>query len=413
MKSATTMAAPTISAGSRTPARTQRVGSVDVLRGLVMVIMALDHVRDFFTSSTINPTDPRLTNLGLYLSRWITHICAPTFVFLAGTAIYLQMRRKSKSQLSRFLLTRGLWLIFLECTLLHVILTFNWQWNMQVLNILWMIGLSMIVMAGVIHLPMPAVAVFGSILILGHNLLDRVPVTSFGQFGWLWRILHVQSFLTGDPAHLPVLVAYPLIPWPGVMALGFAFGPLLSHDPGMRRKWLVRGGVLMIAVFALLRLPNIYGDPQRWSAQATPLRTAFSIFNVTKYPPSLQFLLITLGISALLMAMIDWAEQNGKLGRVRRVLDVYGRAPFFYFLLHFLMAHALALFTAMAMGKNWRWFTMEFPQGGIITSQLPGFGFSLPVVWCVWILVVALCYPICRWNADLKQSRRYPFLSYL
>jgi uncharacterized membrane protein len=407
------MATPAPSSGSPTLARTPRVGSVDVLRGLVMVIMALDHVRDYFTSSTINPTDPKLTYTALYLSRWITHLCAPTFVFLAGTAIYLQMRRKSKSQLARFLLTRGVWLIFLECTLLHVILTFNWQWNMQVLNILWMIGLSMIVMAGVIYLPMPAVAAFGLVLIAGHNFLDRIPAASFGHFAWLWRILHVQGFLTGDPVHLPVLVAYPLVPWPGVMALGFAFGPLLARDPATRRKWLVVGGVLMMAIFALLRLPNIYGDPRPWSAQATPLRTVFSIFDVTKYPPSLQFLLITLGISALLMALIDWAEQTGKLGTARSMLDVYGRAPFFYFLLHFLMAHALALFTAMAMGKNWRWFTMEFPHGGIITSQSPGFGFSLPVVVCVWILVVALCYPVCRWYADLKQSRRYPFLSYM
>ena len=392
---------------------TSRVGSVDVLRGLVMVLMALDHVRDYFGFSNISPTDVQQASLALFLTRWVTHVCAPSFVFLAGTSIFLQLQRKTKAEVARLLITRGAWLCLLELTAVHFLWTFNYHWNAQLLEVIWVIGLSMMLMAAIIYLPVWAVTLFGAVLVVGHNALDKLTVASFGTFGWLWHLLHVQGFLTDDPARLPVLVAYPLIPWPGVMALGYAFGTVLMKEPEARRRWMLRAGILSIAVFLLLRFANLYGDLRPWTSQASGMRTVMSFFNVTKYPPSLLFLLVTLGLSLLLMAAAELAQTKGRFAGLLKIFTVFGRVPFFYFLVHILVAHSLALFAAFATGQNWRWFITEPFQGGVWAGVPPGYGFSFPLVWLLWLLVVAICYPLCRWYGNLKMKSRSPLFSYL
>jgi uncharacterized membrane protein len=392
----------------------RRATVVDVLRGLVMVLMPLDHTREFFTSYSGNPLDPQHTTFLLFVTRWITHLCAPVFVFLAGTSIFLQQQRKIRSHLTQHLLARGLWLIIVELTLVHLVFNFHWQWNIQILEVIWAIGASMMVMAVLIHLRMSWVLLIGACLVGGHNLLDGLTVTKFGRLGWLWQLLHVPGLLSGQSMIPPIiLVAYPLLPWVGVMALGYAFGNVLIQPREKRRQWNLRAGLTLVVGFGLLRLSNLYGDPVRWSSQATWWRTGLSFMNVQKYPPSLLFLLVTLGIAALIAAGIESAEQRDAWGRFRSVLQVYGRVPFFYFLLHIALIHLLVLVFSAAGGGNWRWWLAEFPQGGVLTGHPPGYGYGLAVVWCIWIFVVVISYPACKWYAGVKRRSRNPLLSYL
>jgi uncharacterized membrane protein len=407
------MSVSTVSTGSAT-SNLPRVTSVDALRGFVMVLMALDHTREFFTNWAGNPLDPQHTTFMLYLTRWMTHLCAPVFVFLAGTSIFLQRRRKTRRQLSNLLLTRGLWLMIVELTLVQLVFNFNWQWNVQLLEVIWAIGASMMIMAALIHLGVRWNLLVGALLILGHNALDGVAVASFGRLGWLWHLLHVPGLATAPPVTPPIIVvAYPLLPWVGVMALGYAFGSVSLKERNWRLRFELRAGAAMLAVFVLLRWSNLYGDPEQWAAQANWWRTLLSFFNVQKYPPSLLFLLATLGISALVMVAIESAEGQGVCKRARSVLEVYGRVPFFYFLLHIALIHLLALIISGASGGDWRWWLTEFPNGGVLTGHPPGYGYGLGVIWCIWIFVVALCYPACKWYAGVKMRSRNPLLSYL
>jgi uncharacterized membrane protein len=378
-----------------------------------MVLMALDHTREYFSSSTINPLDPQRTTVALYFTRWITHLCAPTFVFLAGTAIYLQSQRKSKPRLTRFLLSRGLWLCFVEATLVHVAFLFHWQWDVQLLEVIWVIGLSMVVMSGLIHLRTVWVTAFGAVMVLGHNALDGLQPVSFGHWAWLWHILHMPGFITSPTVPPIVLVAYPVIPWVGVMTLGYGFGAVVSKGNDRQYQWLLQMCPILLGGFVLLRWSNVYGDPQRWTVQASWWRTAFSFWNVQKYPPSLLFLMATLGLSGMVMVTIIAAEHRGAFPGVRNVLLIYGRVPFFYFILHISVAHALTLLATFLVGGNWRWWIAEMPHGSVLIGRPPGYGFGLGVVWCVWIAVVAICYPACKWYAKLKRQSRNPLLSYL
>jgi uncharacterized membrane protein len=407
------MTVTTVSAGV-TPSEPPRVTAVDVMRGFVMVLMALDHTREFFTNWAGNPLDPQHTSPMLYLTRWATHLCAPVFVFLAGTSIFLQRRRKTERQLTGLLLTRGLWLMVVELTLVQLVFNFNWRWNVQLLEVIWAIGASMMVMAALIHLSVRWNLLVGALLILGHNAFDGVTVASLGPLGWLWHLLHVPGLATGSPTSPPIIVvAYPLLPWVGVMALGYAFGSILLRERERRLRLELRAGAVMLAAFALLRWSNLYGDPVAWSAQSGWGRTLLSFFNVQKYPPSLLFLLATLGVSALVMAAIEYAGGGGTFERTRGVLKVYGRVPLFYFLLHIALIHLLALTASVAGGGDWRWWLTEFPNGGVLAGHPPGYGYGLSVVWCVWVFVVALCYPACKWYAGMKMRSRNPLLSYL
>jgi uncharacterized membrane protein len=391
-----------------------RVTTIDTLRGFVMVLMALDHTREFFSGFAGNPLDPQQTTLMLFVTRWVTHLCAPVFVLLAGTSIFLQQQRKTTHELTRLLLTRGLWLIAVELTLVHVVFSFHWQWNVQLLEVIWVIGASMMIMAAFIHLPVRSILVIGGLLILGHNALDSMAAASFGPLNWLWSLLHVPGSITGPPIKPPiVIVAYPLMPWVGVMAVGYVFGGVVLKPVNQRIRFEFRAGAFMLVAFVLLRWSNLYGDSVRWTAQASWWRTLLSFLNVQKYPPSLLFLLATLGIAAFVMAGIECAEKRAVFNQTLSVLRVYGRVPFFYFLLHIALIHLLALITSAVTGGDWRWWLAEIPNGGVLTGRPPGYGYSLGFIVCIWIFVVAFSYPACKWYAGVKMRSRNPLLSYL
>jgi uncharacterized membrane protein len=374
-----------------------RVRSIDILRGLVMVLMALDHVRDFFTDVRFDPLDLSQTSAPLFLTRWITHFCAPTFIFLAGVSAHLMARRCTRAELSRFLFTRGLWLVVLEVTLMSLVWTFNVRYDHGLfLQVIWAIGVSMIVLAALVHLPVPEIAAYSIVMILGHNLLDGIEPQNLGAWAPLWSLLHVS----GPIPH--AFVAYPLIPWIAVMSLGYCVGTLFEMQQRHRVQWLTCLGVASLVLFVLLRTANVYGDPADWTLQDTVLRTLLSFVNVQKYPPSLQYLLLTLGAGLLLLAAFESAR-----GKVSEVLRTFGRVPLFFYVLHIALAHLAAGVIAFAMG-----FGNALLSGDLL--MLPQeWGFGLPVVYLAWLLVVATLYPACRWFAAVKRRRDDWWLSYL
>jgi uncharacterized membrane protein len=390
-----------------------RIQSVDALRGAIIIIMALDHVRDFTSISAMSfsPTDLTRTTAALFITRWITHFCAPVFAFTAGIGTFFWYHNKrTLPQLSRFLLTRGLWLMFLELTVLRFILFLEWNWTgaLFILTVFWMLGLSMVVLAALVHLPPRILAPLSLVVIASHNLLDPIAPDRFGRFAPLWDILHQQAAF---PFHGALFaVAYPLIPWVAVMAAGFCFGSALLWDPARRRSFLIRLGVGLAVVFGVLRAWNHYGDPSRWSHQATSLFTALSFLNTTKYPPSLLFLLMTLGPALIALAFLDRRNFSSS-----NPLIVFGRVPFFFFLFHMTLAHLLAVvLSAFRYGPH-RFLLLPPPSLGGPRENFPAdYGFSLPVVYVIWLSVILISYPVCRWYANLKDRRRdLWWLSYL
>jgi uncharacterized membrane protein len=376
---------------------TARLASIDVVRGLVMVLMALDHVRDFFTDARLDPLDLSQTSAPLFLTRWITHFCAPIFVLLAGVSAWLTGRRCTRAQLSQFLFTRGVWLVALEVTLMSLVWTFNVRYDHGLfLQVIWAIGVSMIVLAALVHLPLRVIAVFSIAIICAHNALDGIETQSLGSWGPLWFVLHVS----GPIPH--AYVAYPLIPWIAVMSLGYCIGALFELEAHRRAAWLVYLGAAMLTAFVLLRTPNVYGDPSDWTLQRTTLRTLLSFVDVEKYPPSLQYLLLTLGAALLLLAACESAR-----GRVHAVLQTFGRVPLFFYVLHIALAHLAAGVIAFAMG-----FGTALLSDDLLVLP-PQWGFGLPVVYLAWVLVVATLYPACRWFAAVKRRRSDWWLSYL
>ncbi|HEX4970834.1 MAG TPA: heparan-alpha-glucosaminide N-acetyltransferase domain-containing protein [Steroidobacteraceae bacterium] len=374
-----------------------RVPSIDILRGLVMVLMALDHVRDFFTQVRFDPLDLAQTSAPLFLTRWVTHFCAPTFVLLAGVSAYLMSQRCSRAELSRFLFTRGLWLVVLEVTLMSLVWTFNVRYDHGLfLQVIWAIGVSMMVLALLVHLPMRAIALFSLIVICGHNLLDSFEPQDLGAWAPLWSVLHVF----GPIPH--AFVAYPLIPWIAVMSLGFCIGSLFELEREQRVHRFMWLGTASLVAFVVLRAPNVYGDPSDWTLQSTTLNTLLSFVSVQKYPPSLHYLLITLGVGLLLLAAFESAR-----GKVSEVLRTFGRVPLFFYVLHVALAHLAAGIVGYATGFGSALLTADFMQ---VPQQ---WGFSLPVVYLVWMLVVATLYPACRWFAAVKRRRSDWWLSYL
>jgi uncharacterized membrane protein len=380
-----------------------RLESVDVVRGVIMVIMALDHTRDFFGMPGDNPTDLSRASAALFLTRWITHFCAPTFFLLTGTGAYLSLRKRTTRELSRYLFTRGLWLIFLEFVVLRCFgLQFNFDYHITVLTVLWALGWSMIVLSGLVYLPASVVAGIGLILIAGHNLLDGIRSAKP-----LWAMLHAPGFLLPGPDHA-VFVAYPLIPWIGVTAVGYALGQIYRWSAERRRSWLLRTGIGVTIAFFILRGMNVYGDPVRWAAQKSALFTVLSFLNTTKYPPSLLFLLMTLGPVLLLL----WAVDQRTPSALRPAL-VVGKVPMFYFLVHFPLIHLLAVAVCFARYGEVHWIFESPSLDKYPFTPPPGWGFSLPVVYLVWATVVISVYPLCRWYAALKARRSDWWLSYL
>ncbi len=355
-----------------------RLYSVDMLRGLVMVIMALDHVRDFFSNAyAFDPTDLTQTNAGLFFTRWITHFCAPVFVFLAGTGAFLSTSRgKTKKELAGFLLTRGLWLVFLDLFFVH---TFGWWFNFDYHllygDVLWALGWSMVVMAGLVFLPVWSITVIGIAMVAFHNLFDAVRADSFGSFRWLWAILHSGDILEPRPG-FHFVPGYPLVPWIGVMGTGYGFGTLLLRPQGERRKWLLGLGIGLTLAFIVIRVTNLYGDPHAWATQKTGLFTFF-------YPFSRPFV-------------------------------IFGRVPLFYYLLHLVLIHALAAAFAYARygQAGWMFKNITVPSNSVLPYP-QGYGYSLWVVYAIWVGVVFLLFPACRWFANIKRRRRETWLSYL
>lgn len=375
-----------------------RVRSVDALRGFVMIIMALDHVRDFTSNATVlfQPDDLTRTTAALFFTRWITHICAPVFMFTAGMGAFFLLRRgRTKSQVSQFLLTRGLWLLLLEFTAMRTALTFFH--GPIILEVLWALGWSMIILSALIYLPISLLAILSIATISLHNLADPV------RDGWFWSLLHRPgAFSLGGVLVVP---GYSIIPWFAVMAAGFCFGGLMTLDPDSRRRWLLRIGVALTLAFLIIRAINRYGDPQPWLTAISGM-SVLSFLKTNKYPPSLDFLLMTLGPAILLLRWFD-----GKAFTDSNPLIVFGRVPLFYFVLHFYLARLISIAIA----------AVRYGHVGFMMTSLPspnagypaGYGIDLGWVYAIWIAVVLTMYPLCKWFMELKQRRHDWWLSYL
>lgn len=386
----------------------ERIYSIDFLRGVVMMIMLLDHTRDFVHTGGFDPTDLSKTNVALFLTRWITHYCAPTFVFLSGVSIYLQKQNgKSNRDLAWFLITRGIWLVLLEFTVVRIGVTFNLDYSAGMFGqVIWAIGISMIVMAALIYLPLRLVGAIGIAMILFHNLLDgfQVPfeAANFGQA--IWIILHQPGTVQLFGGASSVFFLYPLIPWVGVMAAGFAVGAIYSWPTERRRKVLLVLGSASVILFIILRFVNIYGDPTPWGMQETTAFTILSFLNVTKYPPSLLFLLMTLGPAMIVLAITD--QINGK-AIWQRIAIIFGRVPMFFYLLQFPAAHAMGIILSYLAGKDTSYLFQGF------ATPPPDAGFSLGITYLAWIAGLIILYPLCYWWCNLKRRNKHWALSYL
>jgi uncharacterized membrane protein len=380
-----------------------RLDAIDLLRGLVMVLMALDHTRAMFSNATFDPLDLNRTSTALFLTRWVTHFCAPVFVFLAGTGAFLYgCRGRTRAGLAWFLLTRGLWLVLLEFTLVHLGWWFRFDFHILLAQVIWAIGWSMVLMAGLVFLPTWAITGIGILLVAGHNAFDNVNSDRLGTAGWLWTAL-VRVGTLELPLGSRVIVAYPVLPWLGIMLTGYGCGTMWLLDPARRRRWLVGLGTLLILLFVVLRAGNLYGDPRNWSPQETSWFTVLDFINCLKYPPSLLYALMTLGPALLALAWFD--RPAGPLGRP---LIVFGRVPLFYYLLHVPLIHLVALAFAYV-----RYGQVSFLLANPLFAQRPDdYGYGLGVVYLVWAGVVLALYFPCRWFAAVKQRHPGPWMSY-
>jgi len=388
-----------------------RIDSIDLLRGIVMILMAIDHVRDYFHADAFmyNPLDLTQTNVPLFITRWITHFCAPVFVFLAGTSSFLVGERKSKHELSAFLLKRGIWLIVLELSIINFAWFFNITFSLLTLTVIWVLGVGMVILAGAVQLRYSIVLALGFLLVFGHNLLDPIRVQGSGADAIGWAMLHgFQAFPLND--HFVLFSGYAILPWTGIMLLGYCFGKLFTPEfHGQREKILLRIGASLILLFVILRFSNLYGDPNPWTTQPTVVYTILSFFNVSKYPPSLLYTLITLGPAIIFLSQAEKLNVNSWFNRMALIL---GKVPLFYYLLHLYLIHILALFAALATGYHLK--DMVFTTWVTDSPNLKGYGFNLWVVYAVWIFVVLSLYPLCKWFARYKAEHRDKWwLSYL
>jgi uncharacterized membrane protein len=391
-----------------------RIYSVDLLRGIIMVIMSLDHLREFLTYIPFTPENLSRTWPALFFTRWITHFCAPLFFFLAGTGAYLRRTRgRSGTELSRFLWTRGLWLVILEMTVMGFGWTFR-PWFFA--GVIWALGICMILMAGLVRLPLKVIAVFGVGTIFLHNLLDGISPQSFGKLAPLWSFIHAPGFLPVAPSRGMLIVLYVLIPWVGVMAAGYGLGTLFALDARRRRASLVGIGVVAIILFAILRATNAYGNPAQtpfpgggpFVVQHSTMMSLLAFLNVEKYPPSLQFLLMTLGPGILALGVFD--RLNAERNPVARAFVVFGRVPLFYYVIHVYTAHLIAIGVAIAFHQPYG----NILKGGFMLGPPePGYGHGLAFIYLVWGLMNVLLYFPCQWYAEYKRSHHQWWLSYL
>jgi uncharacterized membrane protein len=395
---------------SAMPALRNRILSIDTLRGLVMVIMALDHVRDFFhvTGLTQDTTNLSTTTPALFFTRWITHFCAPVFVFLAGTSAYLLGQKRTKKELSAFLIMRGLWLVIAEIALISLGLTFDPLFGVILLDVIWAIGWSMILLGLLINLPFKIVVAIGLIIFFGHNVFDIFPGPQKGVGSVLMKVFFTAfgSFYPLSSNHV-VGFLYAILPWTSVMILGYGFGYFYRTQVSseQRRKSLLLLGNGVIALFIIFRFINAYGDTRNWAPQKTGLLTFLSFINTTKYPPSLQYLCMTLGPAIIVLALIEKIQN-----KFTSFLTTYGRVPFFYYILHIYLIHLLCVAAFFITGHSANQIT---DKDSPFLFRPAKFGFSLSVVYLVWIFVVMILYPLCRWYNNYKATHNKWWLSYL
>jgi len=422
----TTIAEPpqiaTPASGAAGLLRSDRIVSVDLMRGIVMVIMALDHVRDYFSFLQFQPEDLTQTYGWLFFTRWITHLCAPTFFFLAGTGAYLALGRgKTVGEISRFFWTRGLWLVFLELT----VLSYAWTFVPGMVigfGVICCLGACMILMALLVRLPIKWLGAFGVAVIALHNLTDRVGPDQFGRFAWLWTLLHVPGPIAIPGTKSVFIVLYALIPWVGVMAAGYAFGAIVRRPPQERQRIIFATGAVATIVFVVLRATGVYGNlanglmfgfqvsPGLWQHFPSLTLTVISFLNVAKYPPSLQYLLMTLGPMLMVLAWLDRVTQGGRLNALGRWILVFGRVPLFYYVLHVFLIHLMALAVAVACHQSTDWLL----HGAFWAApNPPGYGHGLPFVYAMWAFAIVLLYFPCAWFADVKARHEDWWLSYM
>ena len=391
----------------------KRIDSIDILRGIVMVIMALDHVRDFFhiEGNTDDPLNLATTTPILFFTRWITHFCAPVFVFLSGTSIYLQSLRKTKKQLSLFLIKRGLWLVVAEVLIVSLGLTFNPFYNFILLQVIWATGISMFLLGLIIHLPYKFILALGLIIVLGHNLLDIPEAAPGFKAGFWWDLFHHGQFAIYSfaPNHV-IAIMYPFVPWLGLMLMGYCTGIFFTrqYQPEQRRKILIRLGISTIVFFVLVRFINIYGDPFTWAPQKNGFLNFLAFIKAHKYPPSLLYMCMTIGPALLFLALIE-KVQNGFTNTMR----IYGRTAFFYYLIHFYLIHFICMILFFARGHSMQ-DAVNSMKNLPFMFTIPGEGYSLWVVYFIWLAVVISLYPLCKWYDHYKTSHREKWwLSYL
>jgi uncharacterized membrane protein len=377
-----------------------RINSIDFLRGLVMILMALDHVRMYFGLGTwyAEPTNLATTTPLLFFTRWITHFCAPVFVFLAGTSAFLYGLNKANiRETAWFLFTRGIWLVFAELVIVNFAWTFDVTYSFRLLQVIWAIGISMIVFSALVFLPIWLICAIGMMLVFGHNLLDPITVQGSALPDLLWYTLHQPNTVFLGSSLVNFL--YPVLPWMGLMALGYVFGTLYRPDVPARerRGWLFGIGLGATLLFLLLRGLNGYGEPREWDLQASPMFTLLSFLNTTKYPPSLHFLLMTMGPALLFLALI---EPLGE--RLPKPVIVFGRVPFFFYIVHLYVIHALAMLLFVFQGGTASEYI--FSAAGLRSGRLSEFGLNLGGVYLVWIMVIALLYPLCKWYQIYREK---------
>jgi len=379
--------------------RAARISSIDLLRGLVMIVMALDHTRDFFATGGFNPRD--VTDPALFLTRWITHFCAPTFIFLAGISAFLYGAQGRETRVvSRFLFTRGVWLVLLELTIVRLGWSFSIHFNHFLVGVIFTTGVSMIALAALVYLPRWTIAAVGLIMIGGHNMLDGIKGAQLGAAAPLWTLLHQPGHPDAAPG-VDATVLYTLIPWVGVMAAGYALGPVFTRGRGARMRELFVLGAGVTVGFVLVRATNLYGDPAPWTMHDNLLATVLSFVNCEKYPPSLLYLGMTLGPALMLLAAFESVH-----GPFTRWITIFGRVPLFYYIAHIFLLHALALLYA--------WTLVGDPTALIGSGHKPaGYGLGLIGVYAVWLAVVTALYPLCRWFAGVKRRHTEWWWSYL
>jgi uncharacterized membrane protein len=386
--------------------KSKRIQSIDILKGLVMVIMALDHTRDYFhyDSFLFSPGDPTQSNLPIFFTRWITHFCAPAFSFLAGLSAFMISKRKTKKELSSFLIKRGLWLVFIELTIVNFAWYFDVTFSSPGLFVIWVLGISMIALAGIIYLPRNYILIFSCIIIFGHNLLDTVHY----EGNIFWSILHEYNFFDLGNGY-DFETGYPLIPWVAVMSLGYYFGGFYntSFNASKRKKTFNIIGISSVILFIILRFINVYGDLKSWENYDTISKDLISFFNPSKYPPSLMYLLMTLGVTFIFLANTEKLK-----GKLVDFFKIFGRVPFFYYILHIYLIHILALVLAELSGFGWE--IMILKDWVTEVPALKGYGVKLEFVYIIWIVIILLLFPLCKKFDLYKQNNKNKWwLSYL